>query len=195
MTCLVLTRNRRHWLPYALRCVQHQTYRHRETLVVSSGVSVADLVGVARHLHLPCRPTIGAQRNAGCEAARGSIIAHFDDDDYSAPGRLAEQVERIERTGASVTGYHSMRFTDGKQWWRYGGSERYALGTSLVYRRDFWQRHRFPEMQVGEDNQFVAAAVRERALVSVDAGEMQWATIHNGNTSPRHIGGREWRKL
>ena len=25
---------------------------------------------------------------AGAAAARGSLIAHFDDDDYSAPGRL-----------------------------------------------------------------------------------------------------------
>ena len=193
MTCLVLTRNRRQWLPKALACIEAQTYRNRETLIVASGESVADLASGSRLIHLGGKPTIGAARNAGCAMARGSVIAHFDDDDYSAPGRLADQVERI-RAGAAVTGYHSMRFTDGERWWKYTSTQTaYALGTSLCYRRDWWEQHRYPDVQVGEDNAFVAAA--RPVLVSVDAGEMMHATIHPGNTSPRLIGGRQWRAL
>ncbi len=84
-----------------------------------------------------------------------------------------------------------MRFTDGIKWWKYCGSSNYALGTSLVYRRSWWAQHPFPKLQVGEDNSFVHAAAR--VLTTADAGEMQWATNHQGNTSPRNIIGTSWR--
>lgn len=86
-----------------------------------------------------------------------------------------------------------MRFTDGISSWLYEGASCYAVGTSLCYRRDWWERHRFPEVNVGEDNTFVGAAARERQLDSIDAGELMWATVHPGNTSPRAT--QAWRKL
>jgi O-antigen biosynthesis protein len=145
-----------------------------------------------RHLHLPGNPSTGAARNAGCEAARGEVIAHFDDDDYSHPNRLEDQVRRLIDTGKPVTGYRSMRFTDGRSWWRYAGSADYALGTSLVYRRDFWARNRFPDLKVGEDNQFVSRARACGGIATADAGQMMWATIHDQNTSPRSVRGKQW---
>lgn len=128
--------------------------------------------------------------------ARGEIIAHFDDDDYSAPGRIEDQVRRLLESGLPFTGYHSMRFTDGVQWWQYSRPiADYALGASFCYRRDFWQLNRFPSLQVGEDNDFVAAARGLGAIVSVDAGDLMYATIHSENTSPRQLTGGNWRKL
>ncbi len=164
---------------------------------MSSGESITDLlVENERNLHLPGKPSIGAARNAGCEAARGDIIAHFDDDDFSAPERLSEQICRLlAAPGCQVTGYREMRFTTGAGWWLYSGPPKYALGTSLVYRRDWWQAHHFPEVQVGEDAGFTAQSAARGALVSVEAGEMMWATIHSGNTSPRQMTGASWRKL
>jgi O-antigen biosynthesis protein len=196
VTCLLLTRNRPRWLPWSLRCAQYQTYQNKEILVVSSGQDVTDLIppGVS-HLHLSGKPSTGAARNAGCEAARGEVIAHFDDDDFSHPGRLEDQLRRLIDTGKPVTGYRSMRFTDGTRWWRYDGSADYALGTSLVYRRDFWQRNRFPDLLVGEDNAFVSRARACGGIATADAGGMMWATIHNANTSPRSVKGKQWVSL
>lgn len=196
MTCLLLTRNRRHWLRWSLRCTQYQTYPEKEILVVSSGESVSDLLPAGvRHLHLPGHPTTGAMRNAGCEAAAGELIAHFDDDDFSAPGRLADQVARLIESGKAVTGYRTMRFTDGDSWWQYTGVPDYALGTSLVFRRDWWAQHRFPDLRVGEDTAFVYRARALRAITSVDAGDLMWATIHPQNTSPRQLKGNNWRRI
>lgn len=156
---------------------------------------MADLAAGARHIHLRDKPSVGAMRNAGCEAAAGQIIAHFDDDDFSHPERLNDCIRRMFESGKAVTGYHSMRFTDGTMWWQYHGASNYALGTSLVYRRDWWDAHRFPDLSVGEDNAFVTAAARARELVSAEAGEMQWATVHPGNTSPRDFRGKNWRAI
>lgn len=164
--------------------------------MVSSGQAVTHLIpeGV-RHLHLRGIPTTGRARNVGVEASLGEVIAHFDDDDFSHPGRLEDQLRRLIASGKPVTGYRSMRFTDGTRWWRYDGSADYALGTSLVYRRDFWQRSRFPDLKVGEDNQFVSRARACGGIATADAGEMMWATIHDQNTSPRSVKGKQWKEL
>ena len=191
-TCLCLTRNRPQWLPKAIRSFQQQTFPRSELVILADGQDVRHLVPERdpriRLIHLDGRPEIGAKRNYGCERATGEIIAHWDDDDYSAPGRLANQVERLLETGKAVTGFHSMRFTDGVRWWNYEGTRNYALGTSLCYRRDWWNAHRFPVVQVGEDNQFVAAAYAAGELVTAEAGDLMYATNHAENTSPRKLG-------
>lgn len=199
MTCLCLTRNRRRWLPQAIACYRLQTYANRELLILSEGEDVRDLVppddASIRLIHVEGNFPIGAKRNFGCERAAGEIVAHFDDDDYSAPGRLADQVARLESSGLPVTGYRSMRFTDGANWWRYQGTPLYALGTSLCYRRDWWQAHPFPAKQIGEDSDFVGAANAVRQLATADADDLMHATIHADNTSPRQMSGANWIQL
>ena len=198
VTCLCLTRNRLDWLPKAIRCFQQQTYPKRELLILADGQDVGHLVPEhdqqIRLIHLAGSPEIGAKRNYGCERAAGEIIAHFDDDDHSAPGRLADQVERLLETGKAVTGFHSMRFTDGIRWWKYEGTRNYALGTSLCYWRAWWKDHPFPTLQIGEDNAMVAAAHAAGQLVTADAGDLMYATNHAGNTSPRKLGDN-WKPI
>jgi glycosyltransferase involved in cell wall biosynthesis len=138
---------------------------------------------------------VGEARNAGCRESRGDLIAHWDDDDYSDAERLRDQVRRIVEHGKSVTGYRSMRFTDGARWWLYRGGPEYALGTSLCYRRDWWAKNPFPSVMVGEDNEFVKRARASSAIVSSDAGDLMYATIHPSNTSPRNIKGNNWKCL
>jgi len=197
VTCLCLTRNRRHWLPKAIQCFLEQTYPNRELLILADGEDVRDLVpndDRIRLLHVSGSPEIGEKRNFGCERSR-EIICHWDDDDWSEPARLRTQIETLLQDGSkAVAGFHSMRFTDGVKWWKYLGTANYALGTSLCYRREFWKMNRFPSLQVGEDNQFVANAHAQRQLLTTDAGELMYATIHAGNTSPRKLGSN-WKAI
>lgn len=197
MTCLCLTRDRRNWLPKAIECWQKQTYPARELLILSDGQEVRDLLpddDRVRLVHLAEHRTIGEKRNFGCEQAEGDVICHWDDDDHSGPGRLADQIQRLGETGKAVTGYHSMRFTDGAQWWQYRGDAGYALGTSLCYRRDWWREHPFHSKQVGEDNDFVWNANNCGQLATTDGTAFMYATNHAGNTSPRMMGDN-WQAL
>lgn len=191
MTCLCLTRNRRQWLPQAIRCYQTQTYPNRELLILADGADVRDLVPQddfsIRLVHIGPPGTIGDKRNCGCEHAQGELIANWDDDDWSAPERLEQQVARLIASGKAVTGYHSMRNTDHSgNWWRYEGAPSYALGTSLLFRKDWWREHRFPSLQIGEDTDFAKAAYMVNQLISVDAGEVMYFSVHPGNTSPKN---------
>jgi hypothetical protein len=131
----------------------------------------------------------------GCEKANGEIIAHWDDDDFSAPERLDDQVSRLIASNLSVTGYGSMVFTDGAQSWLYTGTPLFALGTSLCYWRKYWRAQRFREIQMGEDNQFVHNAAAAGQIAVAPAGELMWASIHTGNTSPRQRSGAAWKLL
>lgn len=160
-------------------------------MILADGEDVQDLVPAdsrIRLIHLAEQRNIGEKRNFGCSQAIGEIICHWDDDDWSGPGRLACQIDMLNESDRAVAGFHSMRFTDGTKWWRYEGTTNYALGTSLCYRREWWQGHPFDAKNIGEDNAFVAVAGAAKQISSVDAGALMYATIHPGNTSPRAMG-------
>lgn len=182
-----------------LQSFLNQTYPNRELLIVSDGDEIRDLTEGServRLIHLSEMRQIGAKRNFGCKRAAGDVICHFDDDDYSAPERIASQVAALEaHPDKAVTGYHSMKFqNDSGQWWKYSNGLHYALGTSLCYRRDWQLAHPFPALQVGEDTAFVGTAWSLNALHTDDAGELMHATIHQSNTSPRSLGSA-WTRL
>ena len=183
----------------AIQCFLRQTHRNKELLIIADGEDVRDLVPENEHsirlVAIEEGHTVGEKRNFGADLAMGQIIAHFDDDDYSAPGRLTDQIGRMEKSGKAVTGYSNMLFTDGQHWWRYRGVGNYAVGTSFCYRKDWWQQHKFPAKQVGEDGDFMKMANSERQLIAVDAGELMVASVHAGNTSPRRLSGGQWTEL
>lgn len=193
MTCLCLTKNRRRWLPQAIACWRAQTYRNSELLILADGEDVRDAIpDDVRYVYCSKAATIGEKRNLGCELSGADVIAHWDDDDWSAPGRIAEQIDRLSRTGKSVVAYHSMLFRGNGETWLYTGQ---PVGTSLCYRRDWWLGHKFAPVMVGEDNSFVAEARVRGVIDSVDAGDLMIASIHDGNTSPRQLSGSNWRKV
>lgn len=203
VTCMCLTRDRREWLPTAIECFLRQDYEGpTELLIVDSGrESVADLVPAddprIRLIVVGFTTlNVGGLRNAACEAAAGRIIAHWDDDDYSAPRRLTHQVERLRHM--AVTGFHSMKFRDGREWWQYTGSASMACGTSLCYWREWWAQKPFADLQCGQDEQFATYAASRRMLAADGDLGLMYATIHAGNTSPRGVdlpGNSCWKKL
>lgn len=178
ISCVCLTMSgREHWLDRAIACYESQTWPDKE-LIIHRGAG-----------------TVGQLRNEANAKAHGEVICHWDDDDWSDAGRLRDQHARLTEIGNAVTGYHSMRFTDGDQWWQYSGSAGRALGTSLMYRREWWLWHPFADVQVCEDTAFTHAARCAGELVTADAGDLMVASIHKGNTSRRELTGKQWIRL
>lgn len=177
----------------ALASYLSQDWPNKELIVIDdSPEGMFDLnlflsVPSITYSNLAERMKIGPKRNLACEHASAEIIVHFDSDDWSAPSRITDQVERLLASGKSVSGYHSMLFWDGVEAFKYNGSDDYSLGSGLCYRKSFWQTHPFvPEgPRSWEDNVFVQAARNENQIVAVDAGNRMVARIHPGNTCPK----------
>jgi glycosyltransferase involved in cell wall biosynthesis len=189
------TRGRQELSRAAIECFLAQTYSPRELVIVDDvdarsfpdGVSIPHVV----YECLPERLQIGGKRNHCCRRSIGEIIVHWDSDDWSAPGRIEDQVTRLIETGKLMTGYSSMQFTDGERWWEYTGDGRYILGTSFCYRKALWEMRNFPDVILGEDLVFQqgvdVAAVPPRGLM--------FARNHNGNCGQRNMRAPQWREL
>ena len=198
------------WLPKAIECFRKQTYANKQLLIVADhdphthdrylAEATIALVGDAPHAVIVGRySNIGTKRNAGCSNAHGDIVCHFDDDDYSAPDRISDQVATLQRTGKAVTGYMSMPFVNDKgEWWRYRGNPGYVLGTSLCYRRDWWVEHTFSPINIQEDLLFVNEALKYRQIECAPDAGLMYATTHATNTSTRdhNINGQStWERM
>ena len=207
VTCLSLTmRGREQFVTLAVEVFLSQTYPNKELLFVidddndSFDVPFGRFQGMTAEsaFTISCvkySGTVGGKRNMGCSWASGDLIAVWDDDDYSAPGRLAQQVEELQITGKAVTGYRGMKFTDGANWWQFQIARGFAIGSSLMFRRSWWQQHPFPDLQVGEDAQFANAASEAGQLAEVPDLNLMYATIHGGNTSRRDLTHPQYRPL
>lgn len=197
VTCLCVTKNRKEWIPKAIACYLEQSYQPRELLIVADGQEIKDLIPDRpdiRLIHVEYGRTLGDKRNFGVEQANGKYIAHWDDDDVSAPDRLRDQVDRLRGAGTTVTGYSQIDFTDGRTWWRYTGDADHSPGSSLLYEREWALAHRFKPLQVGEDGEFVKVAAGCAAIVTAPSAGMLTATIHSGNTAPRLLD-QYWEEL
>ncbi len=108
------TYNRRRFVPQAITYFLRQDYPSRELIIVDDGTEpVGDLVpddASIRYLYREGRLTVGAKRNLACEAAKGEIIVHWDDDDWLADWRLSYQVESLLREEADVCGLDKLLF-------------------------------------------------------------------------------------
>ncbi len=195
------TNNRRKFIPAAIECFLSQDWPEKELIVIDDGTNrVEDLFRDVPGKYVwylepnlpPHRPKtpIGTKRNLACELAKGEVICHWDDDDWSAPSRISDQVARLNESGKQVTGYHDLLFWDIRknEASRYmNASNVYAVGSSLCYRKDYWQKNKFIPCSLAEDTDFTNRAKEQSAIIAVPGGKMMVARTHDNNTSKRDV--------
>jgi predicted O-methyltransferase YrrM len=201
VSCIMPTFNRRPFVPGAIRSFLRQDFPNKELVIVDDGTdAIGDLVPAdprVRYIRLSRRATVGSKRNLACEEARGSLIAHWDDDDWHAPRRLRCQVEALLEDGGDLCGLKTLLFYDTRNGraWRYDypdGHRPWLSGSSMLYTRDFWRKHPFPEVDAGEDTQFVRRADSRRLAILADF-TIHVSIIHGRNVSPKQTGGAWWQ--
>jgi glycosyltransferase involved in cell wall biosynthesis len=194
VSAIMPTYNRREFIPLAIKCFESQTYQDKELIVLDDGESVRDLIPSWAKYHRCEKLRVGPKRNKACELASGGIIVHWDDDDWSAPTRIEDQVNRLVKSLESpdspkaVTGYSTLLFWDGKRAFRYLGDQHHAAGSSLCYFKSWWNNHRFIDVQIGEDGRFSGTAFKAGKLITAKDNGLMVATIHPKNTSARATG-------
>ena len=89
-----------------------QTWPRKELVVVdSSPAPFASRRSEVRVITAPPGASVPSKRNLALAAARGEIVAWFDDDDWQHPERLTETASAVA-AGASVAGAGAAWFVD-----------------------------------------------------------------------------------
>jgi glycosyltransferase involved in cell wall biosynthesis len=203
VSAIMPTRGRPALARAAVESFRAQTWGKKELLILDDGDSPsfpepppgADI----RYWRRPERLLIGEKRNLLCAAASGEVVIHFDDDDWSAPTRIADQVERLLANPAGqVTGFTSLVFWSCKAGQAREWSGSLPCGTSLCYRLSWWKSHQFPRTQVEEDRMLAKGALLAGALVDEKKHRFQIVARaeHGGNTSTaKSILTRGWKTI
>lgn len=200
VSCIMPTYNRRSFVPQAIRCFLRQDYPTAELIVVDDGTDpVRDCVPESeriRYIRIDQKMTIGAKRNFACGQARGEYIFHWDDDDWYPSWRVRAQVAALLDRNSDICGSSSISFynaTSGQAWeYRYAApGAQWVAGSTLAYRKGFWERNKFPNIQVGEDSRFIWNSTN-KTISDLNDPSLCVAMVHSGNTSRKETGGIYW---
>ncbi|HZT99918.1 MAG TPA: glycosyltransferase [Ktedonobacteraceae bacterium] len=204
VSCIMPTYNRPEYIPHAIRYFQRQDYPHRELIILDDGTqAVEGLIPsdpCIRYIRLATRTVLGAKRNLGCRMAPGTVIVHWDDDDWMAPHRLSYQVEMLESQRADLCGASRQLYYDpahDKAWLyeyprgRYGVRQ-LPVGNTLCYYKAVWVSNPFPEIAVGEDTRFIWSCASKK-LVLLPDHTFYVGLIHSRNTSRKVLAAPYWR--
>lgn len=198
ISCIMPTRNRRAFVRQALAYFERQDYPNKELIIVDDGEDqVADLAASLPNVRYVARSqqmSIGAKRNLACELARGSIIAHWDDDDWYAADRLSYQAAPLLAGQADITGLETACFFDLLRWqaWTCSSALHRRLfvgnvhGGTIVYWRRVWEHlSRYPNLTVAEDAHFLLTAPRRQALLQKLPHERRFIYVRHGGNAWR----------
>ena len=192
------------WLPHALRCFAAQDYENRELIVASEDAEVATLLPDDPRIRFVVTPSglaLGAKRDAVNEAAHGTWIAHWDDDDWYAPRRLTVQLQAL-RARRCIAGAKDLLFVDlaNGAFWRYQAppDEPSACGATLCYPRDVWEAYRFGGgaqfggAQSGEERRWCLA---HKLPIAEPTEIVAVASAHARNTCRRQFAAPCWTRV
>ena len=202
VSCIMPTYNRREFLPHAIRYFLRQDYPNRELIIVDDGTdNIEDLVPDQPGIHyyrLNEKITLGAKLNMACEHAHGDIIANWDDDDWYAPRRLTYQVNALQDNQTYICGINKLLYYDLHRQsafqYVYPTEQRtWLLGSSLCYKKEFWNHNRFADINVGMDGLFVWRTTSDHVNVLPDS-TFSVHMIHNNNVSPKQTNGGWWQR-
>ncbi len=200
VSCVMPTYNRRQFVPHAIRYFLRQDYPNKELIVVDDGSDcVADLIPdrpEVTYFRLGLKNTLGEKLNFACRNASGSIIVHWDDDDWYANHRLAYQVEQLRKAKTQVCGLNNLLYYDffnNKAYeYKYPSDQRkWLLGSSLCYYRAHWLNNTFKNINVGVDGLFIWNTDPRQVTVLEDIS-MSVHMIHDQNVSKKETSGEWW---
>ncbi len=203
VSCIMPTSNRRQFIPLSIEYFLRQDYPSCELIIVDDGDDpVSDLVPDDPRItynRISGKYTIGSKRNIACKKARGEIIVHWDDDDWAAPWRLTYQIEQLIAQKADVCGIDRVFFLgpNSDTAWEYvypRGEQPWVYGGALCYTKALWSKNPFPDINVGEDNEFVWNGCPKNVL-QLEKNTFYIGMIHTSNSSPKMTADLRWQPM
>ena len=213
VSCIMPTRGRPHFVAQAIEYFVRQSYPNTELIIVAD--SIKDL---PEHLTtdekririaiLNRHKSIGYKRNHACRMARGSIIVHWDDDDWYSPLRIEKQVWPILHDCADITGLFGnlILSLDDRTAWKISADLHAKMfvcnvaGGTLAFKKQLWENSKgYPNTSLREDADFLIQVINNGArLARIDGSEL-FVYIRHQNTWSFQVGSfidsSQWRKV
>lgn len=195
------TKNRRDFVRQALEYYQRQTFKDTELVVVDNGDErVEDLCKGQPRVRYIYHSSVstGELRNIACEAVKGSIIVHWDDDDWQADTRIHSLMNVVNENGkARLIGLRDQVYllANSLEFWKYHykSDKPWVAGNTMCYFKTLWQERPFADVKVGSDNIFCSNLSKEDVF-QVPSNLEVIGLIHKSNTSPKKIQCVQWTK-
>ena len=149
------TFNRRPFIPYLIKCFQHQTYPKEkiEWIIVDDGTDkVEDLFlpliqkydpdqkYTVKYFSYDTKMTLGKKRNLAHDKCSGDIIIYMDDDDYYPPERISHAVEKLQNNpnalcaGSSIMYIYFKHITQMYKFGPYGPN--HSTAATFAFRKE-----------------------------------------------------------
>jgi Glycosyl transferase family 2 len=170
---------------FAIGCFQRQSYANRELVIVcdqpdsplKAWLDAQALPGI-RYIEVPPTP-LGTLRNASVAAARGTLLAQWDDDDLYHPDRLTMQQEALGEEGAAASFLHRwLLWWPARRWLAISG-KRVWEGSMLARREGLPS---YPALARGEDTEMVRLLHTDHAIRLTDQPATYCYIVHGHNS-------------
>ncbi|HEV8507983.1 MAG TPA: class I SAM-dependent methyltransferase [Chitinophagaceae bacterium] len=200
VSCIMPTYNRRAFVPHAIHYFLQQEYPNKELIIIDDGGDcIEDLIPdnpIVRYYRLPQKITLGAKLNIACAYSKGGIIANWDDDDWYSSWRLTYQVKAMQDRHIYICGINNLLYYDlchhaAFQYIYPTNQPKWLLGSSLCFRKEFWEKSQFADINVGMDGLFVWSTTQDHVLALSDS-TFAVHMIHDKNVSPKKTNGGWW---
>jgi glycosyltransferase involved in cell wall biosynthesis len=160
------TYNRRPFIPYMIKCFEHQTYPKDkiEWIIIDDGSDpIGDLVKhipQVKYFYYAEKMPLGKKRNKMHSECTGDIIVYMDDDDYYPPERISHAVEMLlQNPKVLVAGSSEMHiYSDNKKKLFQCGPYRtnHATAATFAFKRQLLSQTRYDEHALfAEEKQFL----------------------------------------
>lgn len=190
----VITVTNKPWcMKNLFRNFKHQTWQKRELIIILNHNTMkpkvyqdyARRMGIKATVYqLPASKRLGECLNYGIRKASYSYIAKCDDDDYYAPGYLAEGVRKAVRTGADLIGKNRfyIYMKESKELVLLKKKRQSIAGATLLFRKKLYPNVKFTRRRAGSDMKFLAD-VKKRGGAVESTSHRHYAAIRNADQS------------
>ena len=186
ISCLMVTRGHLFPARFAIQTYLRQTYAPRELVIVCDSAAAelrahVEALGDSSIRFVDTRPgTLGELRNASLDAARGELVAQWDDDDLYHPQRLELQASALAGAPGAAAHFLSRWFL----WWP--ARRQLAVSAQRVWEGSMLARRTrlpsYPSASLGEDSVFVRTLFAAHPNVQSDVPEVYCYVVHGGNS-------------
>lgn len=191
VSCLMVTADRPRLCRRAVLCYNRQTYSNRELVVVDDGEQdLSPAFGIVpedelTYIQLPSERNhvLGRLRNVALNAASGTFLTQWDDDDWYHPKRIERQVQVMRDGYDACCLCGTLMHVDSPKFVHrpYIGYLPDGVPGTIMHRRD--PKIRYPRIRREEDTEYLKEWRKKRyALLSPSDTHLFIRCFHGSNT-------------